>query len=138
MSCDKTCLSCNGSNRNECTSCYQGSQLKIIPDEGTYCFSFSERSSDNNYGVGTIENRGETLKEPNGNFSSFIFVFLPGMFIVLSFAILVVYRRFFFGNGSDSFSYTPVAFDNNSKDDEQLLEAEYNDESETEANNNEL
>lgn len=99
-----------------------------------YCHSFSERSSDNNYGVGTIENEGQKFKEPNGNFSSFAFVFIPGMFIVLSFAILVVFRRFIFS--SEHFSYTPVAFDNNSRDDERLIEAEYDDESETEADHN--
>lgn len=134
ISCDKTCFSCNGSNANECTSCYPGSQLRAVPDEGTSCHSFSERSSGNNYGIGTIKSDGQTLYERNGNFSAtvFILVVIPGVFIVLGVAILVVYRNFFFGHSNTSFSYTPVAFDNDPRDDCEPFVEEENEESESE------
>lgn len=111
----------------------------MIPDEGNYCNSFSERSSENNYGIGKIKSEEQTLYEPNGNVSSavFILVVTPAVFIILGVAILVVYRNLIFGNGTNSFSYTPVAFDNNSSVDELFIEEEEDEEaSENEANNN--
>lgn len=111
LPCDKTCLTCNGSNPNECTSCFPGSQLRFTPDQGSSCHSFSERSSGNNYGAGS-----ESGIEGPANISSaiIVLVIVPGVIIVLGVSVLVVYRNFFFGN---SFSYTPVAFDSNSRDD---------------------
>lgn len=132
LSCDKTCLSCNGSNPNECTSCYPGSQLRALQDEGKYCHSFTERSSGNNYGIGIINSEEPRFEEPNGNVSSavFVLVVIPGVIILLGVAVLVVYRNFFFGNSTNS--YIQVAFDNDSKDDFEHFIEEEDEESENE------
>lgn len=128
MTCDKTCLTCSGSNPNECLSCNTGSQLKYVLDEGTFCYLFSERSLGSYSGNSIMKTVEQTFNGLDGHFETgFIFIF--GLCIVISVVILLVYRNLMFGNNISSFSYTPVRFYNSFRPED---ESGHNNESDTE------
>lgn len=62
--CDKSCFECFGPLSTECSACYPGSQLRIVPGHNlnneSFCYAFAERSSGNSNTPALVGNSSTT------------------------------------------------------------------------------